>query len=134
MPGTVAAASVTPGAVMPYGLCVAFTESREYVQLQAAYHDSTIERSQLAQTSRRSFQLSQLKLAAALATLRTFWETHNGPLTPFYFYNLIEGPYDPTGVATTGRYAVRFSGSGNWSESTGLLRTSVPSIELEEVV
>jgi len=38
---------------MPYSLCTAFAESREFVQLQAQYHDGITERSQLAQTSLR---------------------------------------------------------------------------------
>jgi len=47
--------NATPSGVMPYALCTAFSESREYVQLQAQYHDGTTERSQLAQTSRKTF-------------------------------------------------------------------------------
>lgn len=46
MPGNVEIAA--PSGVMPYSLCTAFSEAREYVQLQASYHDGTVERSQLA--------------------------------------------------------------------------------------
>jgi hypothetical protein len=56
MPGNIQAA--VPSGVMPNTLSTAFTESRKYVQLQAQYHDGTIERSQLAQTSRKTFRSS----------------------------------------------------------------------------
>ena len=39
-----------PNGVMPASLCTAFTELREYAQLQNQYHDGTIQRSQVAQT------------------------------------------------------------------------------------
>jgi hypothetical protein len=42
--------SGAPNGVMPRSLCTTFSESREYVQLQAAEKgDGTVERSQLAQ-------------------------------------------------------------------------------------
>ena len=44
---------------MPASLCTAFKEQREYAQLLSAYHDGTIQRSQLAQTSRRTFTLGE---------------------------------------------------------------------------
>ena len=129
MPGSIQNAA--PSGVMPYGLCTAFSESREYVQLQAQYHDGTIERSQLAQTSRRTFKLAQRLTATRVAALKAFWDGQQGGVVPFLFYNLAEGAYDPTGNSTQGRYTVVFR--GNWSQSTGLLRTDVPQIELIEV-
>ncbi|HZU27488.1 MAG TPA: hypothetical protein VFA04_18310, partial [Bryobacteraceae bacterium] len=100
-------------------------------QLQAQYHDGTIERSQLAQTSRRTFKLAQRLTATRVAALKAFWDGQQGGVVPFLFYNLAEGAYDPTGNSTQGRYTVVFR--GNWSQSTGLLRTDVPQIELIEV-
>ena len=85
---------------MPYALCTAFSEAREYAQLQAQYHDGTTERSQLAATSRRTFNMGRRLGATAAAALKTFWDGQQGGLIPFLFYNLIEGPYDPTGAAT----------------------------------
>jgi len=52
-------------------------------------------------------------------------------VVPFLFYNPAEGAYDPTGNSTQGRYTVVFR--GNWSQTTGLLRTDVPQVELIEV-
>jgi len=120
-----------PTGVMPYGLCTAFTESREYVQLQAQYHDGTTQRSQLAQTSRKTFKLAQRLMAARVAALKTFWDGQQGGVVPFLFYNLAEGAYDPAGNSTQGRYTVVFR--GNWSQTTSILRTDVPQIELIEV-
>lgn len=129
MPGNVQ--SAVPSSVMPYALCAAFSESREFVQLQAQYHDGTTERSQLAQTSRKSFRLAQRLTAARVATLKAFWDGQQGGVIPFLFYNLGEGAYDSTGNSTQGRYTVVFR--GNWSQTAGLLRTDVPQLELIEV-
>jgi len=121
----------TPSGIMPYALCTAFSESREYAQLQAQYHDATTERSQLAQTSRRTFKLAQLLTSVRVVALKAFWDGHQGGVVPFLFYNLPEGAYDPTGNSTQGRYTVVFR--GNWSQTTNMLRTDVPQIELVEV-
>lgn len=120
-----------PTGVMPYALCAAFSESREYVQLQAQYHDGTTERSQLAQTSRKTFKLAQRLTAARVVALKAFWDGRQGGVVPFLFYNLAEGAYDATGNSTQGRYTVVFR--GNWSQTTNMLRTDVPQIELVEV-
>ncbi len=129
MPGNVQGA--TPIGVMPYGLSTAFSESREYLQSQAQYHDGTTERSQFAQTSRKSFRLAQRLPVARVAAFKAFWDAQQGGVVPFLFYNLAEGTYDPTGNSTQGRYTVVFR--GNWSQTTGMLRTDVPQIELIEV-
>jgi hypothetical protein len=129
MPGNIQNAA--PSGVIPYSLCTAFSESREYVQIQAQYHDGTAERSQLAQTSRRMFRLAERVTAARAIALKTFWDGQQGGVVPFLFYNLAEGAYDATGNSTQGRYTVVFR--GNWSQTTGMLRTDVPQIELAEV-
>jgi hypothetical protein len=116
---------------MPYALCTGFSESREFAQLQAQYHDATTERSQLAQTSRKTFKLAQRLTAARVVALKSFWDSQRGGVVPFLFYNLAEGAYDPTGNSTQGRYTVVFR--GNWSQTTNMLRTDVPQIELVEV-
>ena len=108
----------TPNGVMPASLCTAFTELREYVQLQNQYHDGTIQRSQLAQTSRRTFRLSKRLSSSLLSALYSFWGSQNGGLTPFVFYNSFDvasgqqigSNYDPTGSNTQGRVTVVFRG------------------------
>jgi hypothetical protein len=131
--------TAAPTAVMPYALCTAFSESREYVQLQTQYHDGTIQRSQLAQTSRRTFRLSKRLSASVLSALYSFWVSQNAGLTPFAFYNpfdvasgqQIGSNYDPTGNNTQGRVTVVFR--GNWTQATDVARTNVQGLELVEV-
>ena len=123
--------NATPSSVMPFALCTAFSESRECTQIQAQYHDGTTERSQLAQTSRKTFKLAQRLTAARAIALKSFWDGQQGGVIPYLFYNLAEGAYDATGNSTQGRYTVVFR--GNWSQTTGMLRTDVPQIELAEV-
>jgi hypothetical protein len=136
MPGNLQQAA--PNGVMPASLCTAFTESREYAQLQNEYHDVTIQRSQLAQTSRRTFRLSKRLSASVLSTLYNFWVSQNGGLTPFAFYNpfdvavgqQIGSNYDPTGNNMQGRVTVVFR--GDWGQTTDLARSNV-QMELVEV-
>jgi hypothetical protein len=137
MPGNLLAA--VPNGVMPFTLCTAFTEEREYAELQNEYRDGTIERSQLAQTSRRTFRLSKRLSASALSALYTFWESQNGGLTPFAFYNPFDvaagqeigSNYDPTGNNTQGRVTVVFR--GNWAQTTDLARSNLQGLQLVEV-
>jgi hypothetical protein len=137
MPGNIAIAA--PSGVMPATLCIAFTEVREYAQLQNQYHDGTVQRSQLAQTSRRTFRLSKRLGAADLGTLYAFWVAKQGGLIPFAFYNPFEvaaghdigSNYDPTGNGTQGRVTVVFRGA--WTQATDVCRTNVQGLELVEV-
>jgi len=129
MPGNVA--NAVPSRVLPYSLCTAFSESREYAQLQAQYHDGTTERSQLAQTSRRTFKLAKRLPPTLVLALKTFWDAQQGGVMPFLFYNPAEGAFDSTGNSTQGRYTVVFR--GNWSQTTSMQRTDVPQLELVEV-
>jgi hypothetical protein len=137
MPGNLIQAE--PNGVMPLSLCTAFTELREFVQLQNQYHDGTIQRLQLAQTSRRTFRLAKRLNASALAALYNFWVSQDAGLTPFAFYNPFDVPagqqigsnYDPTGNNTQGRITVVFR--GNWAQDTDLARSNLRCLELVEV-
>ena len=137
MPGNLVQAA--PNGVMPFSLCTAFTELREYAELQNQYHEGTIQRSQLAQTSRRTFRLSKRLSASALATLYNFWVSQNGGLTPFAFYDPFDvaagqlpgSNYDPAGNSTQGRVTVVFR--GNWAQLTDPARSNVDGMELVEV-
>jgi hypothetical protein len=128
-----------PNGVMPLSLCSAFTELREYVQLQNQYHDGTIQRSQLAQASRRTFRLTKRLNASELSALYSFWVSQNGGLTPLAFYNpfdvgtgqQIASNYDAAGNNTQGRITVVFRGS--WAQVTNVCRTNLPQFELVEV-
>lgn len=128
-----------PDGVMPLSLCTAFIEVREYIQVQNQYHDGTVHRSQLAQTSRRTFRLSKRLNASALASLYNFWDSQNAGLRPFAFYDpfdvqsgqQIGSNFDPTGNNTRGRVTVVFR--GNWAQATEIARSNVRELELVEV-
>lgn len=139
MPGNIDYAA--PSGVFPQSLCTAFSEDGSYEQLQSGnYHDGTIQRSQLAQTSRRTFTQSKRLTSADLATLYAFWIAQCGGLIPFYFYNPEEpasgqqvgSNYDATGVSTQGRYTVRFNLT-SWNQATDLCRSNLQGIALVEV-
>jgi hypothetical protein len=137
MPGNLVQGA--PNGVMPASLCTAFTELRDYAQLQNQFHDGTIQRAQFAESSRRTFRLNMRLNASALATLYNFWLLQNGGLRPFAFYipfdvaagQQIGSNYDPAGNNTQGRVTVVFR--GNWAHSTDLARTNVQGLELVEV-
>ena len=124
---------------MPFALCTAFTESREYAQLQNDYHDGTIQRAQLAQSSRRTFRPNMRLNAMQLATLYAFLTTQNFGMTPFLFYNPFEvlagqqigSNYDATGANTQGRITV--VARGNWAQMSDPCRTNVQGLQLVEV-
>ena len=138
MPGNLLAAE--PNGVMPVTLCAAFTEDREYAQLQNTYADGTIQRSQLAQTSRRTFRQNKRLSATQLSTLYTFMQTVNFGGAPFLFYNPFEvlagqqigSNYDPTGNNVQGRVTVRFA-TDSWMQMTDVCRTNVNNLQLVEV-
>jgi len=137
MPGNLLAA--VPNGVMPFSLCTAFTEGREYAQLQNQYRDGTIQRSQLAQTSRRTFRPNMRLSAAQLSALYSFLVSRNFGMTPFLFYNpfdvaagqQIGSNYDSTGANTQGRVTVVLR--GDWTQATDVCRSNVQGLQLVEV-
>jgi hypothetical protein len=137
MPANILAA--VPNGVMPFSLCTAFTETREYAQLQNQYRDGTIQRAQLAQTSRRTFRPNMRLDASLLATLYSFVESQNFGATPFLFYNpfdvlagqQIGSNFDAAGNNIQGRVTVVMR--GNWAQASDLCRSNVQSLQLVEV-
>ncbi len=132
MPGPVANAA--PAAVMPNSLCRTFVHTREYPVIDNEYRNGESQRSVQAATSRKKWTLTKRLSPSQLATLRTFYDAQGGSLEPFYFYDPYETnpkfSYDPTGVAVTGRYTVRFN--SDWNQSVTPGRSDV-QIELIEV-
>src|SRR4051794_32193939 len=114
MPGSVANAS--PSAVMPLALARQFSEQRELPVRVNEYRDGTLHRTREASTSRRRFTATVRLDATNLIALQSFWATMRQ--SAFFYYHLKETPsggYDPTGVATAGRYTVRLATP--WAES-----------------
>ena len=132
MPGSVLNAA--PATVLPQSLCRTFVHERAYPLIENEYKNGESQRSVLATNSRRRWRLAKRLTPTALQTLRDFFEARNGFTEAFYFYDPYDTnpkfSYDPTGVATTGRYTVRFN--GDWQQSSGLGRSDV-QIELLEL-
>jgi hypothetical protein len=141
MPGNVAGA--VPSGVLPQVLCSAFSESRQFPMLAAGYHDGTTERSLIVDgvngaSSLRTWKLNAMLTAVQEAALIAFFESHEGGLIPFYFYNPVEAApgspfgsnWDGSGGAVTGRHTMAFR--GGWSETTGMPITAA-GIEMVEI-
>jgi hypothetical protein len=126
--------NAVPTTVIPQGLCRAFVHTREYPVIDNEYRNGESHRSAQAATSRKKWTLTRRLTPPQLAALRTFYDARSGTLEPFYFYDPYETnpkfSYDPTGVAVTGRYVVRFN--TDWSQSVTPGRSDV-QIELVEL-
>ena len=132
MPGSVLNAA--PATVLPPSLCKSFVHERAYPLIENEYKNGESQRSLQAATSRKRWRLTKRLPPAVLQTLRTFYEARNGTTEAFYFYDPYDTTpkfsYDPTGVATVGRYTVRFN--SDWQQSSGPGRSDV-QIELLEL-
>src|SRR3974377_555210 len=132
MPGNVQNAA--PATVLPQSLCRWFVHERAYPLIENEYKNGESQRSVLATNSRKRWRLAKRLTAAALQTLRAFYDARNGSTEPFYFYDPYETSpkfsYDPTGQATTGRYTVRFN--GDWQQASGPGRPDA-QIDLREL-
>jgi hypothetical protein len=128
MPGVIPL--FTPTAVFPASLSVAFTEAQTWPARVNEYRDGATQATAMLANVQRSWKLTKRLGPSALSTLLAFWQAQGA--AAFWFYNPAETlVYDPTGVATTGRYRVRFEGA--WSQSIGLARGDVP-IQLVETI
>lgn len=133
MPGNVASASTT--IVLPLSLSRSFSHSREYTIRSNDYPLGFSQRRAITTTSRKSWQLTKLLTPTQYDALLAFYESVSGPLLPFYFYDGTETSpiwsWDATGVATVGRYLVRFA-NPRWSADFSFPRHLV-SVEIIEV-
>ncbi len=132
MPGSVANAA--PTTVMPNSLSRVFSHARAYPIVENEYRNGESQRSALAATSRKTWTLTKRLTPTQLAALRNFYDARNGTHEPFYFYDPYETSpkfsYDPTGVAVTGRYVVRFNSDWNQSVTPGRSDVEIALIEL----
>ena len=145
MPNSVEIAA--PTAVMPLSLSTAFAASRDWTVDTNQYangdyqsfipqvYDPNANTTQAFQSSRRAWQITKRLTATQWSALLAFWLQVGGCRTEFWFYDPYETvppfSYDPSGAATSGRYAVRFNGSLTASQSTG--RAVQVNISLLEV-
>jgi len=127
MPANLAAAS--PSGVFPQFSYTAYKESRTYPILFQGQHDGTVITSLIQDgvntpVSVRTWAVTLRLTSPNLVTLRTFYESQNGPLGRFWFYDPfynsdIGSCYDPTGESVTGRYTCMFL-TQMWTESTDM--------------
>src|SRR5581483_10538899 len=119
MPGSVQNAS--PSTVLPLSLSRAFSHAREYLVLESEYRNGESQRGLLADSSRKRWRPAKRLTPTELQQLRDFYDARKGPQEPFYFYDPWDTApkfsYDPTGVATAGRYTVRFD--SQWEHMAG---------------
>ena len=132
MPGSVA--NAVASTVLPFSLCRAYSQQREYLALENEYADGASQVALRVSSSRKSWRIQKLLTPSELQTLRTFWDARKGPHQAFYFYDVFETSpkfsYDATGVATTGRYTVHFV--GEWDQAASWPRGEV-GIQLEQL-
>jgi hypothetical protein len=120
MPASVAAAA--PVFVLPYSLASAFQQVRTYAVDQNRYPDGSVQSRVIPDSSRKRWVIGRKCTADELGDLRQFYIDRKGGAEEFYTYDPYETSpqfsYDETGVATQGRYAVRFD--GNFQQSLGM--------------
>jgi hypothetical protein len=113
--------------VLPRSLCRAFVHAREYALFENDYRNGESQRGLQVATSRKRWRLGKRLTPVILQQLRDFYDARKGPEEAFYFYDPYETvpkfSHDPTGVATAGRYTVRFEGP--WDQMAGMGRADV---------
>lgn len=118
MPGVVAAASAST--VLPSLLCSSFSRSVAWPVEDNVYRNGEAQRRARTTEGRNTWALAPKLPSAVYAALRTFFLARGGSKEAFYYYDPHDGTFDATGVATTGRYTVRFADS--LSLSIGMAR------------
>lgn len=105
--------NATPTLVMPWNLAISFQHSRQYPMIANDYANGENQRALLGFTSRKSWRLQCVLTPAQMVTLRNFYDSLNGMLGAFYFYDVFDTSpkysYDNSGVSTIGRYTVVFT-------------------------
>lgn len=137
-------ADVAPGAVLPASLSTSFTLTAIYPLLANFYNDGSYQCSLIQDgvnppRALRTWSLVKRLTTAQLTTLANFWQTQQGGLNPFYFYDpfgvlpgqQIGSNYDPTGDSQQGRATCFFR--GGWAQRSMLGRHEVPGLLLVEV-
>ena len=121
-----------PTTVLPRSLSHAFVETQDCPARLNEYHDGSSQRSSYLSRTRRTWQLAKHLPAASLIILREFWQARK--CDAFWFYAPKETSplfsYDVTGVATAGRYRVRFANPWTQTIGLGLPDTNIELVEL----
>jgi phage-related protein len=140
MPGNLSAAS--PSGVFPQVTYTQMPEMRHFEILSNTFHDGSLCQSLITDTvnapeSIRSWNLAVRLTPTQVVTVRNFYESMNGGLSPFYWYNPYEyvsyvgDNYDSTGTQTTGRHTVKFTNPYWFETTTNAARTNIQFTLLE---
>lgn len=128
MPIGVVAGAVAVG-VMPWKLARSFVRSQSFPLITNHYRNGEQQVRALAVGNRKLWEIEVALTAANLTALRDFYVAHSGPLIPFLFYDVTETSpafsYDATGIASTGRWTVRFDSPWEHALGVGQLRGAV---------
>lgn len=120
MPGNVASASTS--VVMPLSLSRAFGHERAYAVRDNEYPNGESQRRAVTTTSRKTWSLVKRLTPTEYDALHAFFQARRGSVEPFYFYDGTETTprwsWDASGVATVGRYLVRFENNRWFAELT----------------
>jgi hypothetical protein len=128
MPGSLQLAQ--PATVMPYSLCRAFAESREFpVDESGPYVDGRSQRAVSGTVGRRAWQLTKALTLVQWELLVDFYGERRGAAEPFYWYPLA-AHHDATGESSTGRFTVRFDGYLARTFALGLQSASLRLIQV----
>lgn len=130
MPGNVSNAA--PMTVLPQVLCAFFERASGWRVEENEYANGEWQAQSMVTAPRYSWRLAAILDAAASAALAAFYLARKGEAEPFYFYD----PYfagfahDPTGVATEGRFTVRFVGSLSQPLALGRAQINLELVQL----
>jgi phage-related protein len=112
--------------VLPWNLAASFARSETTEVQQNVYRGGEVQARRLVTNSRKAWEATFALTAVQLAELRQFYEDRQGPIEPFYFYDVTEtepvNTYDETGTAAAGRYTVRFDCDWEQQTKVGSLR------------
>jgi hypothetical protein len=130
MPGNVA--NAVPATVLPQILCAAFERSVGWRVEENDYANGEWQAQSMVTAPRYSWRLAASLDPVPSEALADFYRDRDGEAEPFYFYD----PYfagfahDPTGVATAGRFTVRFVGSLEQPLALGRTQINLELIQL----
>jgi len=125
--------NATPSTVFPDVPATSMTVSREYLTDQNVYASGEVQSNDRVTTSRKRWAGVWKATEAQADTLRAFFQARSGAKESFYFYDVYSNKsavHDPTGVALTGRYTVRFNST--WQEVCSVPRRDI-TLELVEL-
>jgi hypothetical protein len=109
MPGNVQLA--IPQGVFPYKLARSYQRQRKYEMRTTWFPDGSNVRKSYVASDQSAWVLTTRLQPSDVTVLLNFYSARGPYGIPFWYYDMDETRvFDPTGVATLGRYTVRFQG------------------------